>query len=251
MPDVADDTQLIALTLTDANYPDPSGIDADNPHPNGDRASSRYGRVEMVTRQRDAEQTLHDSGNCTAYDTIVWGPIALNAGSSFQGRIRNVRITDQTGVYDWSVSLSVAPAARPTARFETTDALDDEDSVKALMLFVLQADANPTDPDVTFEISEAEALPLSTLGSGAEATAGQGGFGFYDAAGRYRITFKFTAVRTPLKQGKVALTLPAGWSPPKMDKGVLGYTTMDRRLELAVGGQTITLTKLDLDRFGG
>ena len=105
------------------------------------------------------------------------------------------------------------------------DVLDDEDSVKALMLFVLQADANPTDPDVTFEISEAEALPLSTLGSGAEATAGQGGFGFYDAAGRYRITFKFTAVRTPLKQGKVALTLPAGWSPPKMDKGVLGYTT--------------------------
>ena len=180
----------------------------------------------------------------TAYDTVVWGPIALNAGSSFQGRIRNVRITDRTGVYDWSVSLSVAPADRPGAI--TDDVLGDEDSVKALMLFVLQADANPTDPDVTFEISKAEALPLSTLGSGAEATAGQGGFGFYDAAGRYRITFKFTAVRTPLKQGKVALTLPAGWSPPKMDKGVLGYTTTSAGT-LAVGGQTITLTELDLD----
>ena len=138
--------------------------------------------------------------NCgTAYDTIVWGPIALNAGSSFQGRIRNVRITDQTGVYPWLVSLSVAPAddSRPTGIYRTIDALDDEDSVKALMLFVLQADANPTDPDVTFEISAAEALPLSTLGSESEATAGQGGFGFYDAAGRYRITFKFTAVRVP------------------------------------------------------
>ena len=114
-----------------------------------------------------------------------------------------------------------------------------------LQLFVLQADANPTDPDVTFEIFKAEALPLSTLGSGVEATAGQGGFGFYDAAGRYRITFKFTAVRTPLKQGKVALTLPAGWSPPKLEKGVLGHTTASAGTP-AVGGQTITLTKLDL-----
>ena len=29
MPDVADDTQLIALTLTDANHPDPATITAD------------------------------------------------------------------------------------------------------------------------------------------------------------------------------------------------------------------------------
>ena len=103
-------------------------IDADNPHPNGDRASSRYGRVEMVTRQRDAEQTLHDRccGTGTAYDTVVWGPIALNAGSSFQGRIRNVRITDQTGVYPWLVSLSVAPAARPIGFEPDADRLHDD-----------------------------------------------------------------------------------------------------------------------------
>ena len=39
MPDVSDDTQLIALTLTDANHPDPTTVD---PHPNGATPGSRY-----------------------------------------------------------------------------------------------------------------------------------------------------------------------------------------------------------------
>ena len=61
----------------------------------------------MVTRQSNTTQTL--TGTPTI-NTIVWGPIALNANATFQGRIRNVRITDQTGVYDWAASLVVAPA---------------------------------------------------------------------------------------------------------------------------------------------
>ena len=82
--------------------------------------------------------------------------------------------------------------------------------------------------------------------------------------GRYRLTFKFTAVRTPIKDGSVKFTLPDGWSPPKTDKGVLGYTTVTypkitddpdvkpnpQVPELGVSGQTITITKLDLDRVG-
>ena len=65
MPDVADDTQLIALTLTDANHPDPvQQYNGCRPASEWDRAGSRYGRVEMVTRQRDAEQTLHELWYC-------------------------------------------------------------------------------------------------------------------------------------------------------------------------------------------
>ena len=50
------------------------------------------------------------------------------------------------------------------------------------MLYVLQADANPTDPDVTFEISGSRSTSPINLGICVyEAQAGQGGFGFYDA----------------------------------------------------------------------
>ena len=105
------------------------------------------------------------------------------------------------------------------------------------MLYVLQADANPTDPDVTFEILNAKALPLSTLGSPSIISeAGQGGFNSYDASGRYRITFRFTAVRTPINKGSVSFTLPAGWSPPTDKKGTPGYTTGGTG-----SGQTVTV----------
>ena len=84
-----------------------------------------------------------------------------------------------------------------------------------MQLHVLQAESNPIDPDVTFQITRALALPLSTAGASADAEAGVGGFNLYDAAGRYRLTFTFTAERTPIRNGKVWFTLPAGWSKPK------------------------------------
>ena len=117
---------------------------------------------------------------------------------------------------------------------------------------MLQADANPTDPDVTFEMSQAIALPLSTLGSpGALRTATVGGFGFYDAAGRYRLTFRFTAERTPLKQGKVTFTMPAGWSNFS-DKAGLGFTSYTSEGVVGhepsgYGSRTFTIKKLDLE----
>ena len=33
------------------------------------------------------------------YNTIVWGPLNLESGGTFKGKIRNVRITDTTDVY--------------------------------------------------------------------------------------------------------------------------------------------------------
>ena len=131
MPDYAnnDDTQLVALTLTDGTthpYVDPLSVSTDNPHPNGDRSSSRYGRVEMVSRLSNVKQTLHesDSGDTDTdyvdYDTVVWGPLFLKKGNTFTGRIRNVRITDTTGVHNWEASLTFNPRVdtddpRPTA----------------------------------------------------------------------------------------------------------------------------------------
>ena len=130
-------------------------------------------------------------------------------------------------------------------------------------LYVLQAEANPTDPDVTFEIESASALPLSSAGHSGSIITESGGFDAYDAAGRYRIIFKFTAVRTPLKQGSVSVNLPpTGWSNFSKDPGTLGYTTWTPE---AAGGEAraadseadgeasgygslkFTIAKLDLD----
>ena len=114
---------------------------------------------------------------------------------------------------------------------------------------MVQAGANPVDPDVIFEITAAKALPLSTAGSDDDIRdAGEGGFSFYDAAGRYRLTFTFTAKRTPLKQGKVSFAVPDGWSPPTKTAGTEGFIKKVGGGELDdPSGQRISISKLDLD----
>ena len=75
-------------------------------------------------------------------------------------------------------------------------------------------------PMLPSEMTSALALPLSTAGAEEpDAEAGVGGFNLYDAAGRYRLAFTFTAERTPIRNGKVWFTLPAGWSKPEEDPG--------------------------------
>ena len=169
-----------------------------------------------------------------------------------------MRITDTTGTYNWKAHLTIG-ANRPTS--VPSDGAASE--IKVAPLYVLQAEQNPLDPDVTFEITEAKELPLSTQGASILLrTAGAGGFGYYDAAGRYRLTFKFTAKRTPLKEGTVTVKLPDDWSPPKTDKKTLGYTKITYTKgddaakpdpatpKLTVSGQKITISNLDLDRVG-
>ena len=239
MPDASDDTQLVPLTLTAVASSNSNGYpvgnyDADNPHPNGDNPRSRYGRVENF-------RVSHNSGNVaqTVTDNVImWGPLFLPAKGTLTADINNVRITDQTGVYPWTASLSFS---RPTdGLVQTADALD----LDEVVLYVLQADANPTDPDVTFEILNAKALPLSTLGSPSIISeAGQGGFNSYDASGRYRITFRFTAVRTPINKGSVSFTLPDGWSPANETAGTPGYISTGTPSN---GGRTVTVDELDL-----
>ena len=96
---------------------------------------------------------------------------------------------------------------------------DDEFKDASNKLNVLQAEANPTDPDVTFKILNAYELPLSTAAADFEAEEGEGGFGFYDAAGRYRLKFQFEAVHSPIKNGSVSFTIPDGWSKPDKVSG--------------------------------
>ena len=263
MPSADDDTQLVNLTLTDRDHPDPDTVDqAENdsetavddtrPHPNkGGNPSTPYGTVQMTRRPRNAEQTLVPADG--SYDTVVWGPLSFSEKGVFEGRIRNVRITDTTGVYDWTASLSFEPPNADGTTNRPITLQGDHPLMIGMQLHVLQADANPTDPDVTFEMSQAIALPLSTLGSPeALRTAGVGGFGFYDAAGRYRLTFRFTAERTPLKQGKVAFTMPAGWANFSEDAGTLGFTSYTAGVAVGhepsgYGSRTFTIKKLDLE----
>ena len=70
MPDPADDTQLIALTLTDKDHP------AGNPasHPNPSRGSSRYGTVQPPSGVRQTLIATSDTGTDTPpYDTFSLG----------------------------------------------------------------------------------------------------------------------------------------------------------------------------------
>ena len=240
-----DDTTFIDLVLRNAD------AERVNEH-----ATAPYGDVTPV-RSGDITQELINDGTA-----ILWGPLALKKDRTFVGTIRRVRITETTGTYAWTAHLVIPDdEGRPSGVPNAGDASE----ISVDPLYVLQAEQNPIDPDVTFEITEAVALPLSTAGAtDTLRTAGPGGFGYYDAAGRYRITFKFTAVRTPIKDGVVTVDLPDGWSPPKTDKGVLGYTMETYAKEwtdddvipdpqapvLAVSGQKITITKLDLDRVG-
>ena len=259
-----DDTDFIPLTLTfGSQYPDVSTLADDSStddidesiHPNGATAGSRYGRIDkssgsVVTRLFDS-----DSGGDTAYDTVVWGPLSLASGKTFVGRIRNVRITDEVDEYPWDADLVIPPTGSLSdpvvlSDFERDGTTNLPDAAgPAGELFVVQAGANPVDPDVTFEITEATALPLSTAGSDDDIrNAGLGGFSFYDAAGRYRLKFTFTAKRTPLKQGKVSFALPTGWSPPTKTAGTEGYIKIDGPGTLDdPSGQRISISELDLD----
>ena len=121
MPNVDDDTQLVPLTLTDANHPnraaDTTDVNEtdDRPHPNGDNASSRYGRVEMVS----VSQKLCGARAILLTNLVTEGEDStplfgvrylLKAKGTFQGRIRNVRITDERVCIIGLASLSVDPA---------------------------------------------------------------------------------------------------------------------------------------------
>ena len=100
MPDFVnnDDTRLVELTLTDDKHPYPEA----DPHPNGKTKSSRYGRVQSLRVSHnsvDVVQTVTDNA-------IMWGPLTLPAKGTLTAKINNVRITDQTGTYLWTASLS-------------------------------------------------------------------------------------------------------------------------------------------------
>ena len=78
MPSADDDTQLVPLTLTDANHPDPDTlktmtlhgrqVDETRPHPNkGGNPSIPYGTVQMTRKPRNAEQRASEPDR-TLYD---------------------------------------------------------------------------------------------------------------------------------------------------------------------------------------
>ena len=252
MPEVGNDTNLVNLTLTADGYSKAANL-GDGP------LNSPYGSIKMTSVSHNtsedkikATQTLIDTApgadlngdgdNTNDYDLFIWGPLFLPKGGTVKGTISKVKITGVVGDYDWTSSIAIvpSPATRPIVLGSGT--------LTAVPLCVLQAGDNPTDPDVTFEISSVNSLRQSTLGSTFESSAGVGGFGFYDANGRYRFKFTFTAQRTSVKQGKVTFTLPSGWSPPTTTPGKEGYIKLDGPGTLdKPSGRTITISKLDLD----
>ena len=238
MPTVGNDTVLKTLTLTDGvlgttGHPPDYHTKPLKDHPNnGDGSTSAtglYGRVSITSNAGNSDVTtdLLDSGSLadgTGYDIVVWGPLKLSANQTFKGKINKARITNATGEYSWTTSVLIKDdGTRPTA--DEIGAAVSGDTGTSATLCVLQSEANPTNPDVSFEIMSAKELPLSTNGADFEQEAGRGGLGFYDAAGRYRMTFRFTAVSTPVKKGSLKFTIPSGWTAPTKDKK-LGYTVI-------------------------
>ena len=267
MPTVGNNTTFTDLTLTD-------GVLGDTGHPpdyhtlglkvhpnNGDGSTSTnglYGRVSITNNAGNSDVTT-DLLNSTSpttetgYDVVVWGPLAMSATQTFKGRINKARITGTTGDYAWRAYIHIGDdGTRPIV-----DAIQTaiNGTTADIPLCVLQSDDNPTNPDVSFEIISAQELPLSTNGASFEQDAGQGGLGFYDAAGRYRMTFRFTAVSTPVKKGSLKFTIPSNWTVPTKDKK-LGHTVVV--LDTATNpnvvvdadktsiGQTITIGEITL-----
>ena len=194
----------------------------------------------------EAEAAIFEEGKL-----IRWGPIYPKKGQIFKWQIKGVEITGTTGKYSWDTYIKLGTYSLNSGELQitapTNPAVTDP-SPQPLDLYVVEADANTTSPDVTFDISTATALPLSTLAAAtAKTTRATSGFTSYDAAGRYRITFKFTLVRTPFKKGEVSFTLPTGWSAPNDKKGTPGYTVASQG-KISFGGQTVTVSELTLDK---
>ena len=172
------------------------------------------------------DQTLETDG---AF--VAWKIAKLGKGSTFRKTIKRLRASNSAGVHDWDVQL-VTTEVTAASSFPDTGAI-------ASRLYILQADANPDNPDVTFSIT-----------TPADAT--------FPAASEQTITFTFAPVNTPIKAGNVSFRIPSGWTAPTKTDGAVGEVTVaatilegDTAVEdkhISVSGMEVTVSIEALSR---
>ena len=197
----------------------PRGILIDSTHTLHENSSVSYGYVSGSLGHNDL---VIENGDSAANATITWNDITLTDTQTLRTNIRNVRILETVGNYDWEVTVDGSPLID-----DPTTAIDER-----AVFSVVKTSGNPVQLDFN-NITEGylDNDDKLNLRAGSKAT----------------IEFRFVANATPIRNGRVSLTIPSALgSQPTTTKDKPGRVTVmsDGQLEAnqpTVSGRTINV----------
>ena len=192
---------------------EPRGIITGSDYTLQKATSSDYGYVSGSGSSDDLEIVNGD----TSSPTIAWRNITLEKNKTLKTTVRRVDISETAGNYDWIVRVG------PNAGV-----------------------LNPIEDDPTTDVDERPILSVVKTSSDAVRfeTVGDN---IFPAGSRQTITFNFIADSTPIRDGRVSLTIPSALgSPPTTAKDTPGRVTVtsDGTLEgnqPTVSGRTVNV----------
>ena len=203
---------------------EPDGIVIDSDHTLKEGTSGDYGYVSGSRSFNDLFITDGDNSNAV----IAWRNITLEKNKTLRTTIRRVNISQTADNYKWTVK--VGPNAEMLVEIEDDPATTDVDERSILSVVRTSGDA------VDFAIEGANVFP---------------------AGSRQTITFRFTAERTPIRGGRVSLTIPSALgSPPTTAKDTPGRVTvtvtggMLEANQPDISGRTINVAIKELEVTG-
>ena len=165
----------------------PEGIVINSDHPLQEEEPSKYGYVSGS--EPSSNLTITDGDNAAA--TITWEGIEIRKNQTLRTTIRRVNILDAPGNYDWEVNVE--------------DILLEDDET---------TDVNE-EPILSVVSRERDAVDFAIDGEGV-----------FPAAGRGTIIFKFAMDSTPIRNGRVSLTIPSALgTAPTTAEGKPGRVT--------------------------
>ncbi len=220
----------------------PKGILLDSDDPLQETNSSDYGyvsgslgRSKLVISDADSTDIADDAASAR----ITWEDITLKKNQTLRTTIRRVHISDITDNYEWEVWVDTTTADT----YDADDKLENDPTTtidERAVLSVVKTSGNPVQFDFG-SIIDGELNPSGdklNLRAGAKAT----------------IEFRFLAVGTPIRNGRVSLTIPAalGSAPTtaKDKPGRVTATSVEGELEAnqpTVSGRTINVAIKQLD----
>ena len=178
----------------------------------GDRAGSRtYGYINQSRISGDVKQVIEASGRA-----VVWGPIKFSKGTPFTKTIERAQVinVDNTspGSYDWVVHFVIddpitSRDSPGNNRAPVNGALPGAER----KLYVLRANADPNQPDVTFALTRSHTAAAVAAVTGDTDPTAQTTPNEFEAAEDYRIVFTFTAENTPIKDRLCKIYPPELW----------------------------------------
>ena len=184
----------------------PAGIVLDSTNTLQRTNSSGYGYVSGSRSSNDL--TYPDA---TTTNVITWSNITIERNQTLRTTIRRVDISENANNYDWTVR--VGPNGGELVEIED-DPTTDVDERPILSVVRTSGDA------VDFAIE---------------------GENVFHAGSRQTITFRFTADRTPIRNGRVSLTIPSALgSPPTTAKDTPGRVTVESDGTLEANQPTIS-----------